>query len=353
MLQCYNRGCGQKFDPEKNTDESCRHHPGDPFFHDAYKGWSCCNKKTVDFTEFLNIKGCTLGQHSNIKPPEPEKPVEKVNIDEIIEKARKPPEPLETERPPFDSNLVKITPNVVQSVKDAIDNLAPNIIQVAEDDHKEIKVGTICKNSGCNFAYASPESDEAQCQYHPGVPIFHEGMKFWSCCTKRTTDFNTFMNQPGCTFGKHKWFDDKNKKDVECRYDWHQTGSTVVVAVYAKMYHYEKSYVKVNPIRLQVMLVFPEQGNGTFKLDLELRGVIKPNETKVRMSNTKVEITLQKADPTSWSKLEFPRTKLTENKSQDKNTEKSKSGEFEREGSSDVDLDDIEPIRGLNISNAQ
>ena len=19
-----------------------RHHPGDPYFHDAYKGWSCC-----------------------------------------------------------------------------------------------------------------------------------------------------------------------------------------------------------------------------------------------------------------------------------------------------------------------
>lgn len=47
------------------TDECC-HHPGAPVFHDAYKGWSCCNKKSVDFTEFLNIKGCTMSKHSNV-----------------------------------------------------------------------------------------------------------------------------------------------------------------------------------------------------------------------------------------------------------------------------------------------
>jgi hypothetical protein len=38
--------------------DSCTFHPGAPFFHDAYKGWSCCKKKCTDFTEFLNIKVC-------------------------------------------------------------------------------------------------------------------------------------------------------------------------------------------------------------------------------------------------------------------------------------------------------
>ena len=100
-LLCYNRGCGKKFNPAKNKEstsmfwfqtspvvpswlilfdcglDSCVHHPGAPFFHDAYKGWyaehkfhccthllknfnrfqrSCCKKKCTDFTEFLNIK---------------------------------------------------------------------------------------------------------------------------------------------------------------------------------------------------------------------------------------------------------------------------------------------------------
>lgn len=92
-LLCYNRGCGQRFNAEENADgmglpyfcgtyclkfkilyvysknnvfityfyllelvDACLHHPGAPFFHDAYKGWSCCKKKCTDFTEFLNIK---------------------------------------------------------------------------------------------------------------------------------------------------------------------------------------------------------------------------------------------------------------------------------------------------------
>lgn len=88
-----------------NTD-SCRHHPGEPFFHDAYKGWSCCNKKCTDFTEFLNIKGCTLSTHSNVKPPEPEKPQKNsVPDDEVIEV--KPIIAPSLVRPPFDTPLVR------------------------------------------------------------------------------------------------------------------------------------------------------------------------------------------------------------------------------------------------------
>ena len=58
-VSCYNRGCGKKFSPRDNPPDSthCTFHPGAPFFHDAYKGWSCCNKKCTDFTEFLNTPG--------------------------------------------------------------------------------------------------------------------------------------------------------------------------------------------------------------------------------------------------------------------------------------------------------
>lgn len=62
----------------------CRHHPGVPVFHDALKGWSCCSRRSTDFTEFLNIPGCTTGQHSNDKPPEPEKkPSAEVSCPEV------------------------------------------------------------------------------------------------------------------------------------------------------------------------------------------------------------------------------------------------------------------------------
>lgn len=68
-----------------------------------------------------------------------------------------------------------------------------------------IPMGTVCKNGGCGNVYQSPDSDKSVCCHHPGSPIFHEGMKFWSCCTKRTSDFSAFLNQKGCSEGKHKW----------------------------------------------------------------------------------------------------------------------------------------------------
>lgn len=71
----------------------------------------------------------------------------------------------------------------------------------------------------------------------------------------------------------------EDQETVKCRYDWHQTAANVVIAIYAKLYHYEKSFVKINPVRLMVRLVFPQQNNAEFNIDLELRGVsIQVNE---------------------------------------------------------------------------
>jgi hypothetical protein len=59
---------------------------------------------------------------------------------------------------------------------------------------------------------------------------------------------------------------------VNCRYDWHQTSSDVVVSVFAKKYDPDSSFVQLNPIRLKVHLFFPED-QSIFSLDLELCGV--------------------------------------------------------------------------------
>lgn len=184
--------------------DSCRHHPGMPFFHDAYKGWSCCNKKSVDFTEFLNIKGCTYSKHSNEKPPEPEKPLRT----EIEDEPEVIPEPIKqstSERPPLNSPLTTLVPTIAPSLKRSIDELVSSESKTQITDDSVIAIGTTCKNSGCKVTYESTASDETECVHHPGSPIFHEGLKFWSCCQKRTTDFTAFMNQEGCAYGKHKW----------------------------------------------------------------------------------------------------------------------------------------------------
>lgn len=54
--------------------------------------------------------------------------------------------------------------------------------------------------------------------------------------------------------------------------DWHQTGSYVVVSIYAKKYLPNQSAIKLNPIRLTVDLFFIEE-NSSYNLDIELRGV--------------------------------------------------------------------------------
>ncbi|XP_068155635.1 cysteine and histidine-rich domain-containing protein morgana [Drosophila tropicalis] len=355
MLRCYNTGCGQLYDEATNNNESCRHHPGDPFFHDAYKGWSCCNKKSVDFTEFLNIKGCTLSAHSNIKKPEPEKPAmdKETDINEVIEVRAPIREGLP--RPPIDTILTVLQPTVPAAVKETIDSLKINhpSTTTSSDDSSVLSVGTTCKNSGCTYTYTGTSSDYGECNYHPGVPIFHEGMKFWSCCQKRTSDFAQFMAQKGCVYGQHKWVNDnEDKKIVQCRHDWHQTATNVVVTIYAKKYHYAQSIVEVNPIRLHVILVFPEQENAKFNLDLELRGIINVDKASVYMYGTKIEITLPKKEPGTWTKLNFPRDSLpAAQKSSDVNTKELQKDNQESDEEF-FDLDDIESVatHGIKLS---
>ncbi|KAF8797898.1 chord-domain-containing protein [Phlegmacium glaucopus] len=57
-----------------------------------------------------------------------------------------------------------------------------------------------CTRNGCAAEFASGASDV--CKYHPGTPVFHEGLKSWSCCqhvNKPELDFEEFMKISGCT----------------------------------------------------------------------------------------------------------------------------------------------------------
>jgi cysteine/histidine-rich domain-containing protein 1 len=84
-----------------------------------------------------------------------------------------------------------------------------------------------------------------------------------------------------------------------------------VVSIYAKQYCIQNSIIQLNPIRLNACLVFPQQNSATFKLDVELRGIVDVKASQVSMYGTKVEIKLKKAEPGSWSRLEIPRTTTT------------------------------------------
>ncbi|KAM6117305.1 integrin beta-1-binding protein 2 [Pterocles gutturalis] len=318
-LLCYNKGCGQRFDPEHNAEDSCLYHPGVPIFHDALKGWSCCKKRTTDFSEFLSIKGCTKGFHSKEKPPETfsqeetsDKPKAKP-VEEVTIQGPKSAEKMQRERPSSDEPRQLLPIKVSRSLEQALQKLnlsskdeAPESSCTGETA-SPVKPGTTCKNAACKAIYQGLESNAEVCTFHPGVPVFHEGMKYWSCCGVKTTDFSAFLEQPGCSSGWHCWTGKGDKKAVSCRQDWHQTGSQVVVTVYAKNPLPDLSSVKANRTVLEVHVIF--EGNKIFQAELDLWGVIEIEKSFVSMVPTKVEITLCKASPGSWARLELPRSR--------------------------------------------
>ncbi|XP_067051495.1 cysteine and histidine-rich domain-containing protein 1-like [Acropora muricata] len=317
LLRCYNKGCGKKYKEEDNGEDHCLHHPGLPVFHDALKGWSCCKKRVTDFTDFLNIKGCTASRHSNVKPPEPEKPKtdeKPLGLDEVIKvepPKRKPIKTQPVERPSDDLPKTQLKKTVTESLKKALlkqkeeaEN-KPDVTSNGGETENGIKPGTMCKNSGCQTSYVSETTNDEKCWYHYGAPVFHEGYKFWTCCQKRTTDFDEFLKQEGCTSGSHRWelTDEEKEKKVVCRYDWYAMGNFIVISVFAKLSDPGQTFVEANQTSLHAHVVFG--GSNVFVLQLTLHGLIIPESSRVMLSPTKVEIKLRKEDIGSWPSLEL------------------------------------------------
>jgi len=305
-LQCYNKGCGQKFKAEQNTENCCQYHPGGPIFHDALKGWSCCKKRVTDFTEFMNIKGCTTGSHSNVKPAEPEKPkkIEENMIQLEVKPKHRQPNPTPEERPSEDEPLIPLKTTVAVSLKSQLEKLSLNSEKDADEESESIKIGTSCQNKGCTKSYQGEHSNEETCLYHPGTPIFHEGMKYWSCCQRKTSDFEAFLNQEGCVTGKCNWIKPKVSEQKEVRTDWHQTPSTVCLSIFAKVSMPELTIVKANRVCLEVEVVY-DGGSSKFAKKYVLRETIDPAKSQVKLLGTKVEINMKKASAFSWPSLEL------------------------------------------------
>ncbi|PIK56992.1 putative cysteine and histidine-rich domain-containing protein 1 [Apostichopus japonicus] len=302
-MRCYNKGCAVEYSEDSNGPESCVHHPGEPVFHDAYKGWSCCKKRTTDFTEFLNIPGCKKSHHNPDKPAEV--PKEEVNADndkdheEVIVEAPRQPNPKQKE--------VRPRTTVGQSLKTALSKL--DLGKPSDEDgqtqQSTVTIGTSCKNTSCGKTYQGEQSNRERCAYHSGSAVFHEGMKYWSCCKIKTSDFDNFMAQPGCETGDHRWIETEQEKaqKVACRYDWHQTSGFAVLSIYCKNTRPENTVVRANPVRLSVDICF-DNGKNRFQKSFTLEGVVYPEKSSVQLLGTKTEIKLKKAEPLSWKRYE-------------------------------------------------
>jgi len=286
---CYNRGCGQSFKLNENGPNSCTFHPGVPYFHDAYKIWTCCNRKCVDFTEFLGMVGCATGFHSNVKPvvEEPKKPM----VDETaIEDTGKNNHPAaqQIERPDPNAPMTDIKQDIAPSLKNN-----KSLPQVAKEPESFAKT---CMNQGCSMEFIKRDENPV-CTHHPGEAVFHEGLKFWSCCKKKSMEFDDFLKQKGCVQGEHLWV---AKKKIDCRFDWHQTATHVILTMYTKGYDYNQVKIMANGIKLMTNVDFPD---GKVEKEWILYGVVNETESSALLQSTKIEIKLRKAHPLQWTNL--------------------------------------------------
>lgn len=84
-----------------------------------------------------------------------------------------------------------------------------------DDPGLELPDGAECRRRTCGQKHKQGSSREGeQCVHHPGVPIFHEGSKGYSCCKRRVLEFDQFMKIEGCkTKDRHLFIGSGRKKD--------------------------------------------------------------------------------------------------------------------------------------------
>lgn len=191
-LRCRNYGCNQFYNEDENNDDACNHHTGPPIFHDTMKCWSCCrDHKAFDFETFQLIKGCSSGRHSNISPA-----VALGKSPSAIDSTGASPAPLAA---PLKSIAAynAANPEAASAATSAVKTLARKSTRADDGTAR-------CQRKGCQKQFTVEMNEKQACTYHKGQPIFHDAMKFWSCCpNKKCFDFDDFLAVPGCGTGFH------------------------------------------------------------------------------------------------------------------------------------------------------
>ncbi|KAJ3088506.1 hypothetical protein HK102_008582 [Quaeritorhiza haematococci] len=289
VLICSNKGCGKTFADENNHDTSCEYHPGAPVFHEG-----------------LKIPGCSVGPHK-YSPPEPQpaskapepveiKPTANVNGVEVYGT----PAPPATPAPSTPSKSTEPPKEEKPTPEDELNDPADAVVSV----------GTKCKRPSCSAEYTGESSKDEECIFHAGQPVFHEGSKGWSCCSRKVLEFDEFLKIKGCMQGKHRFLDVEKpaEETVHCRHDWYQTPKSVIISFFAKKTDKERTKVEFDTEELKVLITFLD--GKVFKFKTKLSQPIIPSESTFVVLSTKVEVSLKKANGISWPSIE-PKANVT------------------------------------------
>ncbi|RIA82424.1 HSP20-like chaperone [Glomus cerebriforme] len=307
MPICVHKGCEKSYDEKENNDQACLYHPLPPIFHEGLKGWQCCQRRVTTFDEFLTIAGCTRGRHTDqvTKPPENATTTSEI---ENLTPASKVATRVENGVEIYDSSpKISYTQTTPKTVTE------PALVEKEpEEDDLSIPVspGTTCKRSSCDKKYVDDttsrgEGPDAECIYHSGTPVFHEGSKGWSCCSRKVLEFEEFLKIKGCKKGKHLFVgsgeEDSNEEIVQCRHDWYQTPTHIIMSIFAKKVDKQNSSIIFKEQELNADLKMPD--GKRFKTTYPLYQLIDPKNSNFEILTTKVEIKLKKANGISWPSL--------------------------------------------------
>lgn len=82
-----------------------------------------------------------------------------------------------------------------------------------------IELGVKCQRNGCQASFSGEGSRGEVCWHHPGVVVFHDASKGWSCCKPRVADFSDLFQIEACTEGRHNFVKVAKKEEaVTCRF---------------------------------------------------------------------------------------------------------------------------------------
>jgi len=298
MIKCQNNGCGQLFEPHEaanpasSLDSPCRFHPGEPYFANFVKGWACCvdKQQAKDFDGFLKLPGCTQGAHSSVKKapekaPQPapiEKPAVKQNTNLANQENVKKNEILSD----FKQLEVKSIEKIRLERESFIEELKIN--------YSKAKKILRCSHNACKQDFET----NPKCIYHPGNQMFHDGLKFWTCCKIKTTDFNAFQNQPGCVEGEH---DVKSEAEIsrmrakDLQIDELTSNSQIELTIYNKFIDFSSIRVHSNGEIVKIHFVyFDEKGNDfQFTSEKKLTKIANIDQSFVNAGRMKIEVKMR------------------------------------------------------------
>ncbi|KAK1982174.1 CORD and CS domain-containing protein [Colletotrichum cereale] len=300
--KCVHQGCGKLY---TDADEPCVYHPGPPIFHEGQKGWKCCKPRVLTFEEFMTIPPCTTGKHSttDLPPKIEQKPqADPAAAPSLLDKLAASAD--EPGRKPLS-----------QATQAAPSPPPPPPESESDDPSLEIPDGTTCRRKACSATYHKAASRENEsCVHHPGVPIFHEGSKGYSCCKRRVLEFDQFMKIEGCkTKNRHLFIGSGKKKNAAAaggeekldtvRTDFYQTPSTVIASFFLKKIVKDSAKIDFKSQSIALDLPTSDSPPKRYTAEVPLFAPIDVEKSTFKVLGTKLEVNLAKAGGESWPVL--------------------------------------------------